>query len=249
MFTPEQRNNIRNRILELAQSDPRVTAGALTGSTAFNSGDKWSDIDIAFGIIDGITPETVLNDWTQVLNRELNIIDHFDLPSGSSIYRVFLLPTGLEIDIAVTPAQDFGPRGPNFHTLFGTTQQLPAPSQPNPSYLIGLSWHHILHARSSIERHKPWQAQYWISELRNHILALACLRLGENAIYARGIDRLPTTVTDPLKDTLVRSLAEPELLRALSAATTCLISELEQSNPTLSTHLSPLLQEFGAPQT
>src|SRR5579884_1253474 len=152
MFTPEQRDQIRHRILELAKNDPRVTAGALTGSTAFGSGDKWSDIDIAFGIIDSISPETILNDWTQVLNRELNVIDHFDLPSGSSIYRVFLLPTGLEIDIAITPAQDFGPRGPNFHTLFGPSQQLQASPPPNPSYLIGLSWHHILHARSSIER-------------------------------------------------------------------------------------------------
>ncbi|MBV9230858.1 MAG: hypothetical protein JOZ18_16230, partial [Chloroflexi bacterium] len=109
MFTSEQRDHIRNHILELAQTDPRVTAGALTGSTAFGSGDKWSDIDIAFGIIDGITPASVLNDWTQILNREFNIIDYFDLPSGSSIYRVFLLPTGLEVDVAVTPAQDFGP--------------------------------------------------------------------------------------------------------------------------------------------
>ncbi len=249
MFTTEQRDHVRHRVLELAKADPRVTAGALTGSTALSSGDKWSDIDIAFGITDGITPETVLNDWTQVLKRELSIIDHFDLPSGSSIYRVFLLPTGLEVDIAVTPAHEFGARGPNFRPLFGTIQQLPAAPQPNPSYLIGLGWHHVLHARSCIERHKPWQAEYWISGIRDHILALACLRLGENAIYARGIDRLPTAITDPLADALVRSLDEPELRRSLAVATTCLINELEQWNPTLCAHLSPLLQEFGAPQT
>src|SRR5690348_5211164 len=93
MFTTEHRDHVRQRVLELARSDPRVTAGALTGSMAFGSGDKWSDIDVAFGIADGIAPEAVLHDWTQVLDQEFSVLDHFDLRSGSSIYRVFLLPS------------------------------------------------------------------------------------------------------------------------------------------------------------
>src|SRR5438067_6528284 len=110
MFTAEQRDHVRQRILALAQSDPRGTAGALTGSMALGGGDRWSDIDVAFGIIDGITPEAVLADWTQVLEREYGVLDHFDLRAGSSLYRVFLLPDGLEVDVAVTPSGDFGAR-------------------------------------------------------------------------------------------------------------------------------------------
>ena len=248
MFTAEHRDHVRYRVLGLARADPRVTAGALTGSMAVGSGDKWSDIDVAFGIADGITPEAVLDDWTQVLDREFGVLDHFDLRSGSSIYRVFLLPGGLQVDVAVTPGQDFGARGPHFRALFGTTQKLPATPPPSASYLIGLCWHHVLHARSCIERHKPWQAEYWISGIRDHTLALACMRLGESAVYGRGIDRLPTAVTNPLTDALVRSLDEPELRRALAVATGCLIAELEQWNSTLCTRLKPLLQEFGASQ-
>src|SRR5437588_12477459 len=70
MFTAEQRAHVRQRILALAQSDPRVTAGALTGSMAFGGGDRWSDIDVAFGIASGIRPEAVLADWTAVFARE-----------------------------------------------------------------------------------------------------------------------------------------------------------------------------------
>jgi hypothetical protein len=161
---------------------------------------------------------------------------------------VFLLPSGLEVDVAVTPGEDFGARGPHFRALFGTTQKLQATPQPSASYLIGLCWHHVLHARSCIERHKPWQAEYWISEVRDHALALACMRLGENAVYRRGVDRLSAFVTDPLADALVRSLDEPELRRALAVATSCLIGELEQWDPTLCARLKPLLLEFGAPQ-
>jgi hypothetical protein len=248
MFTPEQRDHVRDRILDLARTDPRVTAGALTGSSAVGAEDEWSDIDIAFGIADGISPEAVLDDWTEVFTREFGALHHWDLRSGSSIYRVFLLPTGMEVDVAVTPQQEFGARGPRFRTLFGTTRQLEPATQPAAHYLIGLSWHHVLHARSSIERGKPWRAEYWISGVRDHALALACLRLGEETAYGRGVDRLPATVTGPLADALVRSLDETELRRALAVATACLISELEAWDAALCARLRPLLQEFGAPQ-
>jgi hypothetical protein len=105
-----------------------------------------------------------------------------------------------------------------------------------------------LHAHASIERHKLWQAEYWISGIREHILELACLRLGENARERRGVERLPSAVTDALGETLVRTLDESELRRALAAATSCLISELEAWDPSLCARLSPLLREFGALQ-
>jgi hypothetical protein len=248
MFTAEQRDHVRQRVLALAQSDPRVSAGALTGSMAFGGGDSWSDIDVAFGIAEGSTPEAVLEDWTQVLAREVGVLHHFDLRYGSSVYRVFLLPSGLEVDVAATPAEDFGARGPNFRALFGPTHQLEARPQPSGRYLIGLCWHHVLHVRAYIERHKPWQAEYWLSELRHHLLELACLRLGENALEGRGFDRLPSRVREPLAEALVRSLTETELRRALAVATTCLIDELEAWDPSLCARLSPLLHEFSAAQ-
>jgi hypothetical protein len=247
MFTAEQRDHVRQRVLELAQSDPRVIAGALTGSMVFEGEDELSDIDVAFGIAEGITLEAVLDDWTHIFEQEWGVLHHFDLPFGSSVYRVFLLPSGLEIDVAATPAEDFGARGPNFRALFGPTQPVPATTQPSASSLIGLSWLYVLHAHASIERHKLWQAEYWISGIREHVLELACLRLGEDARERRGVDRLPPAVTGPLAETLVRSLDEPELRRALAAVTRGLIGELQQWDPKLCARLSPLLHEFSAP--
>jgi hypothetical protein len=113
---------------------------------------------------------------------------------------------------------------------------------------MGLCWHHVLHARACIERHKPWQAEYWLSELRHHLLELACLRLGEHALEGRGFDRLPSRVREPLAEALVRSLTEAELRRALAVATRGLIAELEAWDASLCARLSPLLHEFGAPQ-
>lgn len=247
MFTAEQREQVRERVLDLARADPRVTGGALTGSSALGAQDEWSDIDLFFGVADGITPETVLDDWAEIFRREFDALHHFDLRSGAAVYRVFLLPSGLEIDVAATPQSAFGSRGPRFQTLFGDAHPQQPPPPPAAQDLIGLGWHHVLHARSCIERGKPWQAEYWISAIRDYALALACLRLDEEATHARGIDRLPASVTTPLADALVRSLDAAELRRALAVATAGLIGELEAHDPALGARLKPLLQEFGAP--
>ncbi|MFL5733933.1 MAG: hypothetical protein ACJ78Q_12115 [Chloroflexia bacterium] len=246
MFTTEERDRVREWVLEWARSDQRVTGGALTGSMAVGEEDAWSDIDLAFGVVDGVRPGAVLDDWAEVFGRELGTLHYWDLPFGSSIYRVFLLPSGLEVDVSVTPERDFGARGPRFRTLFGKTRQLEPTPQPAARYLVGLGWHHVLHARSSIERGKPWRAAYWIGEIRNEVVALACLRFGESAAHGRGVDSLPGAVTDPLVDTLVRSLDEVELRRALCAATACYVTEVEAWDRELCAQLRQVVQEFGA---
>lgn len=248
MFTAEQRDYVRERVLDLARSDPRVTAGALTGSMAVGAEDEWSDVDVAFGITDGITPEALLDDWTEALFRELGALHHWDLRSGSSVYRVFLLPSGLEVDIGVSPQKEFGARGPRFRTLFGTPSQVEPSPPPDAQHIAGLGWHHVLHARSCIERGKAWQAEYWISAVRDYTLTLACLRLGEESSYARGVHRLPDTVTGPLAEALVRSLDEAELRRALGVATACFTGEVEALDSALCARLKLILQEFGNPR-
>ncbi len=245
MFTAEFRDYVRQWVVEMARADARVTGGALTGSRARGADDRWSDVDVAFGIAEGYRLETVLDDWTQMIDQEFSMVNHFDLRAGNRIFRVFLLSGGLQVDVSVMPAEEFGAYGPEFRALFGATHQQEAAAQPEAAELIGLGWLYVFHARASIERNQPWKAEYWISGVRDQIIALACLRLGENAIHGRGVDRLPAAVTDPLKEALVRSLDKEELRRALAVGTMCLMAELEQWEKQLSVRLSPLLHEFG----
>jgi hypothetical protein len=247
MFTTEQRDRVRDRVLELVRADVRVAAGALTGSAAAGAADRWSDIDLGFGITAGVSLEAILDEWSVLFAREFGVLHHWDLRHGPSIYRVFLLPGGLELDVAVTPQEEFGPRGPNFRTLFGPTRPLEVATQVAAGDLIGLAWHHVLHARAAIERGQPWRAEYWISGIRDQTLALACLRLGESPVYGRGMDRLPSSVSGPLAAALVRSLDEAELRRALAVATASLLGELTAWDAELSAQLRPALQEFGTP--
>ena len=95
MFTVEERNRVRERLLEMGRTDHRLVAGALIGSTAAGGGDRWSDLDLTFGLADDATLADVLADWTARFQRELSAVHLFDLPYQSRMYRVFLLPGNL----------------------------------------------------------------------------------------------------------------------------------------------------------
>jgi predicted nucleotidyltransferase len=244
LFTVEERDRVRERLLVLAEDDPGVVGAAITGSYAAGGGDEWSDVDLAFGIRGGLGP--ALERWAGTLRRDFGALHHWDLPWGSSVYRVFLLPDWLEVDIAFTPAAEFGPRGPNWRTVFGQPVEVPQTAPVPADDLVGLAWHHALHARACIERGKPWQAEWLISGLRDHVLALACGRLGRPTRFAKGVDELPPEVTEPVVEALVRSLDEAELSRALAAAAAAYADELEHVDPALAERLRPMLAELTA---
>jgi predicted nucleotidyltransferase len=245
MFTVEERDRVRKRLLELAEEDSGVAAAAITGSYVAHGGDEWSDIDLAVAIR-GELP-AALERWTALLYRDFAALHHWDLPWGSTVYRVFLLPGCLEVDIAFTPAADFGPRGPNWRTVFGETVEVTPTAPPPRDELVGLAWNSVLHGRACIERGKPWQAEWAISCIRDQVVALACLRLGHTTRYAKGADLLPPEVIEPLEATLVHSLDEAELRRALAAAAAALAAELEQADTALAARLRPMLTEVTAP--
>ncbi|MHA4947564.1 nucleotidyltransferase domain-containing protein [Micromonospora sp. SD19] len=244
MFSVEERDLIRERLLRLAAQDPAVVAAAITGSHASGDEDRWSDVDLAFAVSDPL--DAVMRRWTQLMYRDFAAVHHWDLPSGSMLYRVFLLPHCLEVDLAFGPEADFGPRGPGWRLIFGQATPSQAVMASGYDTIAGLAWHHALHARISIERGRYWQAEHWISAMRTQTMSLACQRLGHATSYAKGAHLLPTTITGPLETTLVRSLDEAELRRALSAAVAVLSTELTRTDAALADRLRPILGELAA---
>jgi hypothetical protein len=234
MFTIESRQKLRERLLERADDDGRVAGAAITGSGACAEEDRWSDIDLFFGVAEGFDVSEVLADWSAFVYRELGALHHFDLFSGSAVYRVFLLPGLLEVDLAFTPAARFGPLGAGlFKVVFGTPVARRPSEGVNVNHLAGLGWHHVLHARICIERGKPWQAEYWIHALRNHVLALASQRFDLPVDYAKGADQLPPEIQAPWTELLVRALEPDELNRALCATAQALLAELRHADGAL----------------
>src|SRR5262249_7907115 len=107
VFTVEDRERARRLLVRAADTDPRNVAGAFVGSSA-TGGDRWSDLDLALGVAAGVDLGDVLGDWTRDVTETLGGVVLFDLPAGPSIYRVFLLPGSLQVDLSLTPAAQFG---------------------------------------------------------------------------------------------------------------------------------------------
>jgi hypothetical protein len=228
-------------LIELLGRDSRLTGVAGIGSTSQGWSDHWSDIDVGVGVAGGVDIDEVVADWTRLLDGEFGILHRWDLRAGATLYRVFLLPTGLEIDLSFSPEDHFAARGPAFRLLFGKAAEPSEASLPDVDELVGLGWLFVWHALAALERQKHWSAEYFISATRDQVLTLACLRMGEETAYARGFDQLPSEVTTPMAGALVASLDPSELRRALSVATEGLIQEISFVNPQLSQALRDLV--------
>lgn len=243
MFTIKDRLSLFDFVMQLARNDSRCVAGALVGSLALDGGDQWSDLDLTFSVEDGLSIFDVLNDWTIVFQSKLNAAHLFDVQRGSTIYRVFLLPSCLQCDLSFTPKSQFGPAGPKFKLLFGEYVKKPFPSPPSAMELFGYVVHHVLRARLCIERERYWQAEFWISSTRDYALHLACLRRGLPADHGRGFDDLPSDVLGLFNGSLISSLNRDELMRALTCVVKGLLNDLEGVEP-LANKVKPQLFEL-----
>jgi hypothetical protein len=245
MFTPEDRERLRDELVSAARADERITGAALTGSAAMGAEDRWSDIDLALGLAPDADTGQVIADWTQVMYRQHGAVHHLDIVPRATVYRVFLLASTLQVDLAFSPAAQFGATAPTFRLIFGTSApQAPSPP-PGAAELVSMGWLYALHARSSIARGRVWQAEYMISGMRDHVLALACLRHGVPAAQGRGMDRLPPAATAGIAGALVRSLDISELARAFRVATEALLTEAGQVDAGLADRLGGIMRELA----
>src|ERR1700722_11072996 len=245
MFTPDQRAWIRSDLLDYATHDRRITGAAITGSAAADGEDKWSDIDLAFGLADPADQPPILSDWTNYMYQKHSALHHLDVVAGLWIYRVFLLPGALQVDLAFVQAAEFRPLAPTFRLVFGTANETRDFPTPTPGGIIGLGWLYALHARSCIARERLGQAEYMVSGVRDHALALACIRHGLPAVHGRGIDRLPMEVTAQFDGALVRQLSVPELSREFRVALEGFRAEVRAADETLEERLHETLASLG----
>jgi hypothetical protein len=229
MFTEQDRDHVYHEVLQWARSDPRVAAAAVVGSLATQPGDRWSDLDLAFGISDHTPVEEVLNAWSERLAVSFDATALFDLPSGGALYRVFLLRGCLQLDLSFAPASQFGAIGPHFRLVFGKAISKPHVGPSSARDLFGYAVHHAVRARICIERRRLWQAEYWISSLRDNALSLACRRRGLPTHYGRGFDELPAELRRNATGALVRALEPENLATALRCAVEILFSEASEA--------------------
>jgi hypothetical protein len=138
LFSPEERARIRERIVAFARDDTRVTGGANTGSAAIGAEDRWSDIDLAFRVARDLP--AVMEDFSRRMYGAHGAVAHVDVRFGRAVFRVFLLGSTLQVDLAFWPAAEFGALGPSFKLIFGDAPARPPRLPPDARDAIGPSF-------------------------------------------------------------------------------------------------------------
>jgi hypothetical protein len=241
IFTSQEREQIRGKLVAAAQADSRIGGAAHLGSAALGLQDRWSDIDLAVSLVSGADLNQVLDDWTALLYREHAAVATYDLRRGEILYRVFLLENTLQIDLSFWPSGELRAIGSKFNLIFGAVgEPLPEPVTDSKD-LIGMAWLYALHVRSSIARSRLLQAEYMLSGMRDNVLALMCKRCGVTAVQGRGLDDLPERERLRAAECLARSLEPAELRRAFRETADCLLEELRHADAGLARRIeSPL---------
>ena len=216
----------------MARGDGRVVAAAEVGSLAVGEGDRWSDIDLTFAVDDSVDIDKVLDDWTSSIVGELGGIRLFDLTAGPSLYRVFMFPDCLQLDLSFTPASRFRPTSPRFRLISGEAGEMQEPEPPDAAGMLGWAVMWATHARRCIERGLLWQAEHCIASMRQHALSFACRRRDLPAGYGRGVDRLPPDVHDRFASSLVLAHERDALKQALKNCVAALSAECAEDADT-----------------
>src|SRR5262245_27533366 len=140
MFSVEERERLREGLVDMARADERIVAGALVGSLTEAVGDRWSDLDLGFGVARGYDMNEVLRDRTVRLASERAAVRLFDLQVFDITYRLFLFPGGLQVDLSFAPGA-VAQTGPKFELLFGDAIEQYAVAPSNPEEVVGLCVH------------------------------------------------------------------------------------------------------------
>jgi hypothetical protein len=80
-FTVEARAQLKSSPLEFARRDSRVSGLAVTGSAAAGLEDRWSDVDLAFGVADAALVGAVLSDFSDFMYAR-GALHHHDVNAG-----------------------------------------------------------------------------------------------------------------------------------------------------------------------
>ena len=250
MYSEGDRDELLQRLVERARTDPAIEAAALVGSAARRSVDRWSDIDLAFGLAGDVDLVETADRWSRVVAELVTVSDALDLWAGPTLYRVFLLDSSLQVDVSFWRTGTLAANGDHaFEQLFG---EAAAPTPGEPADLHGVAawgWLYALHARSAIARNRIWQAVQMLDGLRGQVIALCCSRHGLEIHHGRGVDQLPEPILCALADTLPAAGTGTALAAAYTAAVGLLGTEVEHLDLALAGRLETPLAILQATAT
>ena len=102
LFSPQERQQILERLLVELQSDGRIAGAVVVGSAVIGFEDDYSDIDLTIAIAEGALLKPLFQEWEGRIRALFPVAAHFTAEiSDPEVYlHGFLLDNLLELDIS-----------------------------------------------------------------------------------------------------------------------------------------------------
>ena len=175
---------------------------------------------------------------------EHGAVEHFDVWSGTTLYRVFLTDSSLQVDLSFWRYEGFAGTGEPFSVIFGESNPAAALRSVDVSALVGMGWLYALHVRSAIARRRLWQAMSMLDGLRDRALTVACFRAGLRTDQARDFDLLDAELLARFRASLARDAELAEVRRAFGVTTELFLDQVGALDIVLADRLRDPLHEL-----
>lgn len=238
LFTPEERQQTLDQMLTALQTDDRIAGVLVVGTGAVGFADRYSDIDLAVVVHTAADAPPVYDYWRAEFKTRLPVRHDFEAPRGPNIFLFgLLLDHFLEIDASFQCLDNLVARRARWCIAFDRSNRIAEIMQTSwdtreepdrqEQYLRWLKsiWYYITHVTIHAQRGHLWRAVLDLEDLRHRTVILAGLRHDLETRHYREAHRLPPDFLDALQGTLVTSLDEADIIRALRAAIDCFFHE------------------------
>jgi len=234
LFSPQEREEILNRLLSALKGDPRIAGVLVVGSGAVGFDDCYSDIDISVVATNEKDVLPVYQEWRARIEKLLPVIHCCEVIYGPNSYLyAFLLDGFAELDAGFVCLANLVARRQRWKIAFdrsGKIEDIMRSSWEKKSevdaragYLNRIDgiWHYIIHVPVALKRGQPWMALHYLEIIRNRTVELAGLRHRLETKNFRYVDRMPKGFLSELQKSLVSTVDHTAIMNALRVATTC----------------------------
>ena len=250
-YSPATRDAILDRLLTALQSDKRIIGLLVVGSGAEGFEDIHSDIDLCAvtSLVDEVQP--AFQEWGVKISEMFSLFHSLESVRAPNVYLwVFLLENFLEIDLCFLCSDDLRATRNRWKTVLDRSgkieniQQSSWDNRPKPNleetyrYRLSSIWHYIKHAIVAVQRKQPWRAIYEIEQIRNQTVELRGLRDKLETKRFRHVDQMSENFLMRLEHTLISSLKEVDIMKALKVAVSCFFNEAQHFDTTLNLKLA-----------
>jgi len=248
LFTPTDREVIKNDLINLLTAIPEITAIILIGSGAAGYTDELSDIDIMSEVSDEADIISVMDTVCAELKARYNILCFAQLIERR--LQVCLIDNYLELNFSYRTIETLEARAACWQVLFDNVGNIDAIMHATyakfeeanrintddiyQNKLVEYSeqiWHFIFHAAAAINRGRFWKAVKELDFVRNNIIELKGLRYDLSMSRHRDVDKIPQDELALLQKTLPSLLTKEALADNLRHLITAAYDELEINQP------------------